>query len=336
MRTLYPRAIGVPWYLTAVLVVLVSELLALVQRALWGRALIEPILIALFIGICVTFLFRNHLGPQSLTFARWGNRAINGGLASVGLGLSGGTLAQLRLSVMLLLVAVVAMVMLVAWLVSRFVGVNDRLGMLIGVGNAICGNSAIAATGPALRASQTEIALAITSTAVVGLLLSFGFPAVVSMLELSQYQAGVAAGTLVYSVPQVVAVGFQVGPEAGEIATVTKMARILLLIPVVVLIGIVGTKRAPGIRQPRNLLTYVPTTIAVFGLGLTIGIIGIVPDAWAPSIDAIGSVLFVLGMAMVGMLVDLKSLGDVGAKIMAPIGASLLIGGMICVLWAIV
>ena len=126
--------------------------------------------------------------------------------------------------------------------VGRALGLNPRLATLIACGNAICGNSAIAAVAPVIGAEREDVASSIAFTAVLGVVVVLGLP-LLGRCWATHYQYGVLAGMTVYAVPQVLAATFPVSALSGEVGTLVKLVRVLLLGPVVVFFSF----RAPRI-----------------------------------------------------------------------------------------
>ena len=119
--------------------------------------------------------------------------------------------------------------LVLGFLVGRLLGLGPRLAFLVATGNAICGNSAIAAVAPVIRAEKRDVAGAIGLTAVIGLGLVLGLPFLIPPLTLSHFQYGILAGMGVYAVPQVVAAAFPVSQLSGEVATLVKLGRVMML-----------------------------------------------------------------------------------------------------------
>ncbi len=98
------------------------------------------------------------------------------------------------------------MIMLaVSFSLSRLLGLNTKLSILIACGNSICGNSAIAAVAPVIGADGDDIASSISFTAILGVLMVLGLPLLIPLLDLTATQYGILAGLTVYAVPQVLA-----------------------------------------------------------------------------------------------------------------------------------
>ena len=123
----------------------------------------------------------------------------------------------------------------VTYLIGKKMGLNSRICALLGVGSAICGASAVLATGPAIKAKERDIALAVSTIFVFNTFALFIFPVLGRVLNLSDLTYGTWTGSAVQDVSSVIATGFAFSQNAGEIATVVKLTRTVFIIPVVFL-----------------------------------------------------------------------------------------------------
>ncbi len=231
-------------------------------------------------------------------------------------------------------VCVVVALGLTIWL-CRKTGVGQKLGILIGVGTAICGGTAIAVTAPVIEADDSETAFAITTITLFGLLSVFVFPLLGAAFNMTQTEFGVWAGTSIHATPQVVATGFAYGPEAGDVATIVKLVRVLLLAPVVVVLGVwyAGEKRRrqqAHVTRVGKLSTLFPPFIFGFVLVALANTLHLLPNftlnleesfLWerqdlavtlAKVVASISGFLITMSMAGVGLGVHLRGLATVG------------------------
>lgn len=222
------------------------------------------------------------------------------------------------------------------WLCRR-IGVGPKLGILIAVGTAICGGTAIAVAAPVIEADDNETAFAIATVTLFGMIAVFVLPLLGSLFDMSQLEFGVWAGTSVHATPQVVATGFAYGPLAGDTATIVKLVRVLLLAPVVIGLGVWygRAKRARQIahvNRTARLTTLFPPFILGFVLLALANTLHLLPDftlhltasfAWhaqdlhvvlAKLVAAVSGFLLTVAMAGVGLGVDLRGLAGVGLR----------------------
>lgn len=110
-----------------------------------------------------------------------------------------------------------------SFLICRTLGLPARMAILVACGNAICGNSAIAAVAPVIGARAEDVAAAIAFTAVLGVVMALGLPLFVPLMGMSEHQYGVLAGLTVYAVPQVLAATAPVSFVATQVGTLVKL-----------------------------------------------------------------------------------------------------------------
>ena len=122
---------------------------------------------------------------------------------------------------------------------ARLVQVDDRLAVLIAVGSAVCGNTAIVATAPVIGARAREVAYAVATITLFGTLAVFLYPTIGRAVGLSPTSSGLWAGVAVHDTSQVIATGAAFGPEALDVATVVKLIRNALMAPLLFLIAAV-------------------------------------------------------------------------------------------------
>ena len=115
---------------------------------------------------------------------------------------------------------------------GRLLKVGFNLKSLIGVGTAICGGSAIAAVAPIIEAEDQEIAYAISTVFLFNVVAVFIFPALGHALGLTQMGFGLFAGTAINDTSSVVAAGYTFGNAAGDYATIVKLTRTIMIVPI--------------------------------------------------------------------------------------------------------
>ncbi len=122
-------------------------------------------------------------------------------------------------------------------------------------GNAICGNSAIAAVASVTGARREETASAVAYTALLSLALVLALPFVRAWLSLGDLSYGIVTGLTVYAVPQVLAAAYPVSVQAGQVGTMVKLVRVLMLIPLVTGISLMRRRQAQ-LRWRRALAAW--------------------------------------------------------------------------------
>jgi uncharacterized integral membrane protein (TIGR00698 family) len=212
--------------------------------------------------------------------------------------------------------------------IGRAVGLPHKLAVLVACGNSICGNSAIAAVAPVIHADKEHVASSIAFTAILGVIVVIGLPFLMHPLKLSFYQYGVLAGLTVYAVPQVLAAAFPVSVLSGQVGTLVKLVRVLMLGPVVLFFALTHRNdvaaRGATARSFR-LTRLVPWFIIGFLALAALRSAGGVHARTAESFKVASTWLTVAAMAALGLGVDLKAIRKVGPPVMFTVTASLVV-----------
>ena len=222
-----------------------------------GAHPLSAVLIALILGLIVrnTIPASARLKPGTDIVIK---RFLPAGIVLLGAGLDFYYLLDVGYRVLLGAIVLIAVIILATRYAARFFKVELGQGLLIGVGTAICGTSAIIATAPVVESKEKDIAISIASINVLGALAMFVFPFVGAWLALPPEVYGEWCGLAIHATPQVIAAGFAHhldGETAGEIATIVKLTRISLLGPAVFIIG------ALYARQRRRQAVFVAPSV---------------------------------------------------------------------------
>jgi uncharacterized integral membrane protein (TIGR00698 family) len=209
----------------------------------------------------------------------------------------------------------------VAWLVGRGLGVDRDLNVLVAVGTAICGASAIAAVSPVIKARGSAVAYALSTIFVFNVAAVVTFPALGHVLHLSQTQFGLFAGTAVNDTSSVVATAATYGVAAGNHAVVVKLVRTLMIVPIGLALGVLTRRRAA--RTPDGAavtatggrrVPAVPWFIAGFLVVVVANSVGLVPGAAHHALGRTSVFLVTTALAGVGLSTDLDGLRRAGAR----------------------
>jgi uncharacterized integral membrane protein (TIGR00698 family) len=220
----------------------------------------------------------------------------------------------------------------VSYGLGRLLRLPRRMAVLIACGNAICGNSAIAAVAPVIDADARDVSAAIAFTAVLGVVVVLTLPILGVVLRMSGVQYGVLAGLTVYAVPQVLAATMPVGAVATQAGTLIKLVRVLMLGPVCLALSVAVALRrrsepaagagAPAPRIPLRLLA--PWFIVGFLVMMGARSLGLIPTVALPALHWLTTALTVIAMAALGLSTDARAVARSGVRIAAVVTLSLL------------
>lgn len=217
-------------------------------------------------------------------------------------------ISSLRISLITILIAFLA-----AYLAGRFFKMNRVLTILIGFGTAICGGSAIAAASPILDADEEEIALSISTIFFFNILAVFIFPFLGHLLQMSDAFFGTWAGTAINDTSSVVAAGYTYSPSAGDLATIVKLSRALMIVPACLIFAAYRYIKSKQSAQKTNLKQIFPWFIAWFVLASLISSLGFLPAAVIPYTKFISQWLMAMALAAIGAKVSFKQFKQAGA-----------------------
>ena len=217
-------------------------------------------------------------------------------------------ISSLRISLITILIAYLA-----AYLAGRFFKMNRVLTILIGFGTAICGGSAIAAASPILEADEEEIALSISTIFFFNILAVFIFPFLGHLLQMSDAFFGTWAGTAINDTSSVVAAGYTFSPSAGDLATIVKLSRALMIVPACLIFAAYRYIKSKQSAQKTNLKQIFPWFIAWFVLASLISSLGFLPAAVIPYTKFISQWLMAMALAAIGAKVSFKQFKQAGA-----------------------
>ena len=277
-------------------------------------------MVALLLGMTVRFWWRpGETYEPGIQFAGKGLLEIS--VAILGLSVDLPLLLRAGPALALAIVVVVVVGLAGGVLIARAFRLRPRLAVLVACGNAICGNSAIAAVAPVIGADAEDVASSIAFTAILGVIVVVALPLLIPLLSLTNYQYGVLAGLTVYAVPQVLAAAFPVSALSGEVATLVKLVRVLMLGPVVLFFAVRERSR---VVTGLSWGTLMPWFIVAFLVLATLRAFGAIPTAWVAPTRVVSTYLTIVAMAALGLSADLRSVARAGGRVIAAVSVSLL------------
>lgn len=207
---------------------------------------VSPLLVAILLGAVAANVVeaRPSLAPGLAVASR---RVLRIGVVLLGLQLSLHDITGLGGGVLLLVVAVVTGGVLGTLVIGRLLGVPPMQRLLVACGFSICGAAAVAAVEGVVEADEEDTAAAVAMVVAFGTVMIGLVPALAVALGLAPHAAGVLAGASIHEVAQVVAAGGVLGGGALAVAVVVKLARVLLLAPVLAVVSL--QRRAAGIAE---------------------------------------------------------------------------------------
>ena len=226
-------------------------------------------------------------------------------IALMGINLNFTMLANLGFQTILIIVFGMLFTISMGILLGKLFKLNPKLSLMIGIGNGVCGSSAIAATSGIAKVQSNDIGISIALVNLMGTIGIFLAPALASLLGFSDIQAGVFTGNTLQAVGQAVAAGFSISDEAGHYATVVKMGRVLLLVPLVLILIYIAKKENQNsdeeVKQKGKI--GVPSFILWFIFFSLIASFGLLPKELETLISTISGYITLIAMSAIGLMI---------------------------------
>jgi len=287
-----------------------------------GVSSVLPTMSALLTAIILGVLLRNTVRlpaaiEPGLTFAA--KKLLRLGVVLLGLQLVLGDILGLGAGMIVVVIAIVVIGIAATMLIGKWMGVSLTQRLLIACGFSICGAAAIAAVDGVIDTEdEEEVVTGIALVVVFGTLMIPIVPLLATAMHLTNHEAGLWAGGSVHEVAQVVATGGAIGGAALGLAVIVKLARVLMLAPVMAVIGVVRrralAKSAPGadvnIKRPPIVPLFVLGFIAMVALRST----GWLPESVLDVGKTAQTALLAAAMFGLGMGVHIKRIVKVGPK----------------------
>lgn len=273
---------------------------------------VSPLLIAIVLGAILANVV--HL-PQRLrpgaTFSS--TKLLRTGIALLGLQLLIGDIIGLGAEVIVLVVVIVFLGIGGTIYLGRLLGLSWTQRLLIACGFSICGAAAVAAVDGVTDAEEDEVVTAVALVVIFGTAMIPIVPLLAHLFGLSDTEAGMWAGGAVHEVAQVIAAGSALGGAALGVALVVKLARVLMLAPVIAALS-VRQRRLVG----KNGTTKRPPLVPLFVLGFlacaALRSTGTVPSALLDGATQLQTALLTTAMFALGTGVRVATITRVGAR----------------------
>jgi len=266
-------------------------------------------LFALLLGMAFHFLAEEGKCVEGVEFSS--KTILRFGVALLGMRLTIDDVLSLGWAPVGVIISGVGATIIVGILLSRLLGRRRRFGTLTGGAVAICGASAalaISSVLPKSKSSERDTIFTVIAVTALSTLAMILYPIVVSLLGLDDRFAGIFLGGTIHDVAQVVGAGYAVSPEAGDIATITKLLRVSLLVPIVLIISLCFKTRGEGASAG------FPLPLFVIGFCFFVGLnsFQIVPVEIRDMLVQLSSWCLVMAIAALGIKTSLKDMLTIG------------------------
>jgi uncharacterized integral membrane protein (TIGR00698 family) len=281
-------------------------------------------LLALLIGMALNFLSAEERALPGLRFAT--KQVLQIGVALLGLRIAFGDITALGTETLVLVIVGVVATIGAGIVLARLLGRTGTFGLLAGGATAICGASAALAISSALPPSKErdrETAFVIVIVTTLSTLAMVIYPVLAHLLGFDDRETGIMLGATIHDVAQVVGAGYAVSGEAGDAATIVKLFRVVLLLPVVFCISLAFRRSGSSLGVSR---LPVPLFAVAFAVLVAVHSFHLLPGAVERPLAEISRWCLLTAVAAIGIrtsIPDMLKMG--GSAIAVPAGATLVL-----------
>ncbi len=269
-------------------------------------------LYALLLGMGLNFLTEAERTRAGIDFAA--RTVLRIGVGLLGLRIGWDQVTALGWGPVAMVVALVAVTIAVSIVMARLMGFNPLFGFLSGGATAICGASAALALSAALPAHERKeqaTLYTVVGVSAMSTLAMILYPMIAHALGLDDRAAGLFIGATIHDVAQVVGAGYAISPEAGDTATIVKLLRVAMLLPVILVAGQITRGRTPaGAARPPLLPWFVLLFVSLVALN---SIVALPAPAVAFGTD-VSRWCLVVSLAAIGMKTRIGDMVKLGLR----------------------
>lgn len=274
-------------------------------------------LVALLLGFVFHFASKDEVFAAGVSVTA--KRILRIGVALLGMRITFDQILGVGLDGIFWVGQAVLLTILFGFLAAKVLGISEEFGLLSGGAVAICGASAALAIScvlPDREQAERNTAVVIIVVTASSTMAMIAYPLLAVMLGLNDAAAGMFLGGSIHDVAQVVGAGYGMSPDIGDIAIVTKMSRVAMLAPIVLLL----IWAYPCQRHQKAPMPF-PVFLVFFCMFVVIGSANIIPDGLKLTLVDVSGYCLTAAIAGLGMKTSMKSLAGIG---IIPIGLILM------------
>lgn len=269
-------------------------------------------LYALLLGMTVNFLTEAPRSQPGIEFAS--KTLLRIGVALLGLRIGWDQITALGWVPVAMVVGIVTVTIGVSVVLARAMGFSPLFGFLSGGATAICGASAAMALSAALPAHEKKeqaTLFTVIGVSALSTLAMIIYPLIARWTGLNDHQAGMFIGATIHDVAQVVGAGYAISPDAGDTATIVKLLRVAMLLPVILVAGQLTRRQAASDAKRLPLL---PWFVVGFILMMIVNSMNLLPRPVIAAGDVVSRWCLITSIAAIGIRTRLGEIVKLGIK----------------------
>lgn len=299
--------------------IVLSLLIALIASILGNKF---PIVGGPVFGIILGIIINNTFNKPKVTLPGimfTSKKILTWAIVVLGAGLSLTQVLKTGLSSFSVTIFTLSAAFITAYGAGKLLGIPYNLKTLIGVGTAICGGSAIAAVAPIIEADDMDIAYSISTIFLFNIIAVLIFPPIGHLLGFSDKAFGLWAGTAINDTSSVVAAGYAFSNTAGAYATIVKLTRTTMIIPISLIFAFITAYKKKKESKKDSKVNYnfkkiFPWFIIWFLIASLLNTLGIFKGNSITYINILGKFMIVMALSAIGLNTDFKKMIKNGIK----------------------
>ncbi len=294
-----------------------------------------PVIFALLLGMALNALSAEPRYRPGIDISA--RSLLRLSVALLGLRITFSQVGELGWTTAALVIVAVPLTIGFGWWLARMLRLDGRLGVLSGGAVGVCGASAAMAIAVAWprRDSERDTALVIACITTFSTIAMVLYPALLSHLHLDAVQTGRFLGASIHDVAQVVAAGYATSPQAGDTATIVKLMRVAMLLPVVLAITLGTAQRLDKTTRREHKVVLVPWFLMVFVLLAVLNGLHVVPALVSSILTEASRWLLVISVAALGMKTSARDIMSVGTTAIGLIAAETVFLALVVLGWTL-
>ncbi|QWE13001.1 YeiH family protein [Polynucleobacter sp. AP-Titi-500A-B4] len=271
------------------------------------------LLYALLLGLSLHFLYLNEAVKPGIDFCA--KTILRLGVAFLGIRITFADISAIGLNTGFMVIVAVALTVCLGFVLAKFLKLSPDFGLIAGGSVGICGASAalaVASVLPKSKENEQFTLLVVVGVTVLSTIAMVTYPFALQMLDIGALSAGIFIGATIHDVAQVVAAGMLFGPEAGDVATVVKLFRVALLLPVVLVISIFFGAQKTTSTLGWSSLRLIPTFLLGFVALSIVASMQILPTSITHQIGGLSRWMLVIAIAAAGLKTNFQELAKLG------------------------
>ena len=286
---------------------------ALTVRNLTGWMALSPLILSIVFGMLIRNLGAVPAAVEpGIGFSL--KRILRFGIVLLGLQVTAGQILSLGGAGLAMVALTLATTFVAIRVVGRAMGVDSSLTDLIAAGTSVCGASAVIAANTVVRGKQEHVAYAVACVTLFGSLSMLAYPLLAAPLGLDARGYGLWTGSTIHEVAQVVAAAFQGGDVAGQFGTISKLARVVMLAPLIMTLALAMRSGGEGASRASAPMPWF--VLGFIGMMLVNSAVAI-PAGVSQTLVTVTSFLLSMALAAMGLQTDIRKLKAEGWRPLA-------------------